>query len=145
MTDPTERAVDRDTRDAVTDLLIRYATAIDRRDWELLRSCFTEDCDADYGETGHWHGRDELVTWMASTHDPLGPTAHRITNVALRQEPGLVRAQSYVHGVVVVPDRSATVHAYGWYEDEVVVTPDGWRVRRRRYTPVTTELHSPMS
>jgi hypothetical protein len=45
---------------------------------------------------------------------------------------------------VVLPDRSAAVHAFGWYDDEVVDTPVGWRVARRRFTPVTTELHSPM-
>ena len=25
-------------------LLIRYATAIDTKDWTLLRTCFTDDC-----------------------------------------------------------------------------------------------------
>ena len=142
MTPATDRALDAETRDAVTDLLIRYATAIDSRDWALIRTCFTEDCDADYGEIGHWHGADEIAGWMAATHDPLGPTLHRITNVALAREPEVVRARCYVHGVVVLPDRSAAVHAYGWYDDEVVATPAGWRVSRRRYTPVTTDLHA---
>jgi 3-phenylpropionate/cinnamic acid dioxygenase small subunit len=144
MTPATEPALDRGTRDGVTDLLVRYATAIDCRDWALLRTCFTEDCDADYGAIGRWRGADEITAWMASTHDPLGPTMHRITNVTLAQEPGLVRTRCYVHGVVVLPDRSAAVHAFGWYDDEVVATPVGWRVARRRFTPVTTELHSPM-
>ena len=31
---------------------MRYATGIDRRDWALLRSCFTDDCVADYGDIG---------------------------------------------------------------------------------------------
>ena len=144
MTPGSDHSVDRETRDEVTDLLIRYATAIDARDWDLLRTCFTEDCDADYGDIGHCHGNAEIAAWMASTHDPLGPTLHRITNVALTKEPGLVRARCHVHGIVVPPDRSAAVHAFGRYDDEVVATSDGVRVAKRRYTPVTTELHPPM-
>jgi hypothetical protein len=43
----------------------------------------------------------------------------------------------------MLPDRSA-VHAYGWYDDEVVVVDGGPRIGRRRYTHVTTERHAPM-
>jgi len=134
------RIIDRETREAVTDLLIRYATGIDVRDWDLLRSCFTEDCDADYGDIGHWHGRDEITAWMSATHDPLGPTLHRITNVSMTHDTGLVRTRCYVHAVIVLPDRSATVHTYGCYEDELVDTPAGWRIARRRFIHAATEI-----
>jgi 3-phenylpropionate/cinnamic acid dioxygenase small subunit len=39
---------------AVTDVLIRYATAVDTRNWDLFRSCFTPEAVADYGEVGRW-------------------------------------------------------------------------------------------
>ena len=39
--------VDRAVRQDVADVLVRYATGIDRRDWALFRACFTEDCDVD--------------------------------------------------------------------------------------------------
>jgi hypothetical protein len=35
--------VDREVREDVTEVLVRYATGIDTRDWELFRSCFTDD------------------------------------------------------------------------------------------------------
>ncbi len=38
----------------IAKLLLRYATAIDGRDWPLLRSCFTDDLQADYGDFGAW-------------------------------------------------------------------------------------------
>lgn len=134
---------DRDVERDAADVLVRYATGIDSRDWELLGTCFTEDCDADYGDIGHWHGRDEITAWMAASHDALGPTMHRITNVTVETEAGLVRTRCYVHAVIVVPD-SATVHAYGWYDDEMVATPAGWKIARRKFTSATTELHPPM-
>jgi 3-phenylpropionate/cinnamic acid dioxygenase small subunit len=131
-----------EVRQNVTDLLVRYATGIDSRDWKLLRSCFTDDCDADYGDIGHWHGGDEITAWMAETHDPLGPTLHRITNVVVSLEGNEVRARCYVHAIISA--NGSTVHAYGLYDDEIAVDREGPRISRRRFTPVTTELHTPM-
>jgi 3-phenylpropionate/cinnamic acid dioxygenase small subunit len=128
---------------AVTDVLIRYASGIDSRDWVLLRSCFTDDCEADYGEIGHWRSGDEITAWMAQTHDPLGPTLHRISNVVLRREGDLVRTRCAVHAIIGSPDRSAAIHAYGFYDDEMVFADD-YRIGRRRFTQVTTELHQAM-
>lgn len=59
----------------ISELLVRYATGIDRRDWGLLRSCFTDDVAADYGDVGVWHGVDELVG--AGAH--RGPGSRRPT------------------------------------------------------------------
>jgi 3-phenylpropionate/cinnamic acid dioxygenase small subunit len=130
-------------RQSITDLLVRYASAIDSRDWGLLRSCFTDDCDADYGDIGHWRSGDEITAWMAQTHDPLGPTLHRISNVVVRRAGNVLRTRCAVHGVIVVPDRSAAIHAYGFYDDEIVPGDDP-RIALRRFTLVTTELHAAM-
>jgi len=137
----TDADTSRETRDAVADVLVRYATGIDSRDWALFRTCFTDDCDVDYGEIGHWHGRDEVTTWMAETHEPIGPTLHRISNITVRQDGDRVTARSYVHAILVLSDRSA-IHAYGRYDD-VLVGPDAPTIARRRFTTVTTELHAP--
>jgi hypothetical protein len=59
--------VDRDVRQDVADVLVRYATGIDRRDWALLRSCFTDDCEADYGEIGGWHSADARASSSPAT------------------------------------------------------------------------------
>jgi len=141
---PGPAVPDNDVRDEVTDLLVRYATGIDSRNWSLLRSCFTEDCDADYGDIGHWQSADELTAWMSQTHDPLGPTLHRITNITVEGTSQGARARCYVHGIITLPDRSA-VHAFGYYDDELVLRPEGWKIAARRFTSVSTELHPPMS
>jgi hypothetical protein len=38
----------------IAEVLIRYATGIDRRDWDLFRSCFAADCVAEYEGIGTW-------------------------------------------------------------------------------------------
>jgi len=132
--------VDREVRQDVAEVLVRYATGIDRRDWALFRTCFTDDCEADYGEIGHWHGVEEITDWMTVVHEACGPTLHRITNIAVTPgEGGRVTARSYVEALVLGPDNGAGVRASGFYDDELVDTPDGWRIARRTFTLVRQE------
>lgn len=127
---------DRTTHQDVTDLLIRYATGIDRCNWKLLRSCFTDDCEADYGDVGQWSGGDAITEWMRNTHEPLGYTLHRITNVALGADGDAVTARSYVDAIVLGPGNVGGAQAAGYYDDVVIETPEGWKIARRTYTMV---------
>ena len=136
-------AVDRETRQDVADLLVRYATGIDQRDWELLRSCFTDDCVADYGDIGSWNGGDEITEWMRKAHDPLGHSLHRITNLTVSSSGDAVTARSYVDAVVLGPDDGRGAQAAGYYDDVLVRTDVGWKIARRRYTMVRMQVIEP--
>jgi 3-phenylpropionate/cinnamic acid dioxygenase small subunit len=135
--------VDREVRQDVADLLVRYATGIDRRDWKLLRSCFTDDCAADYGDIGRWNGGDEITEWMRRTHEPLGHSLHRISNQAVASEGGTVTVRSYVDAIILGPDNLRGAQAAGYYDDVVVRTDDGWKIVRRRYTMVRLQVIEP--
>jgi len=135
--------VDRAVRQEVADLLVRYATAIDRRDWRMLRSCFTDDCVADYGAIGRWTSGDEITEWMRTTHDPLGHSLHRITNQTVASSGDAVTARSYVDAIVLGPDNVRGAQAAGYYDDVVLQTDDGWRIARRRYTMVRMQMIAP--
>ncbi|MGP0032741.1 MAG: nuclear transport factor 2 family protein [Acidimicrobiales bacterium] len=128
--------VDREVSLDVADVLVRYATGIDRRDWTAFRRCFTEDCEADYGDIGIWHGADEITTWMREVHDPCGHTMHRITNQVVEPHVGGVTARSYVDVILLGPDNQTGVQSAGYYDDELVMTAGGWKIARRRFTMV---------
>ena len=134
------RAADREVRADVADVLIHYATAIDTRDWELLASCFTDDCDADYGSIGRWSSAAELVASMRDVHEPLGPTLHRITNHLMTQDGDVVAARSYVDALVLLVDQTSGTNAIGYYDDELVRDADAWKIARRRFTIVLLRL-----
>lgn len=134
-------AVDPTVHAQVSEVLVRYATGIDQRDWATFRTCFTPDVVADYGDMGVWHGVDEIAEWMEHTHAPMGHTLHCITNVVVR--PGAdadeVLARSYVQVVLVFDaDRGSGVRADGTYDDRLVRTDEGWRIAQRTYTHVHT-------
>lgn len=130
----------REDRQDVAELLVRYATGIDRRDWTLLRTCFTDDCSVDYGRLGVWHGVDELTDWLRTTHEPLGHTMHRITNPVTTPNGDGLTARSYVDALVLFADDRSGTRATGYYDDELVRTDDGWKIASRRFTMVLLQL-----
>ena len=132
--------VTRDDRQDAAELLVRYASGIDRRDWVRLRSCFTDDCTADYGVIGVWQSADELVEWMRATHEPCGHTMHRITNPDVEPHGDGLAARSYVDALVLFADNRSGTRATGFYDDELVRTDDGWRIARRTFTMVLLQL-----
>ena len=122
-----------DDKGQIADVLIRYATGIDFKDWALLRTCWTDDVDADYGEVGRFSGVDAITDLMEQLHDNMGPTYHRLSNLAITVDGDRANARSYVFAhLQALPDNPASwVEALGHYDDELVRTPDGWRIAKR--------------
>jgi 3-phenylpropionate/cinnamic acid dioxygenase small subunit len=133
---PMVAALSRDDRDEINDVLVRYAIGIDRRDWALFRTCFTSDCEADYGAIGVWHGVEEITEWMEARHAPCGFTLHRLTNVVVASSDVGATARSYVDALVLGPDNRSGTQGVGIYDDDLVRTAEGWRIARRTFTMV---------
>jgi SnoaL-like domain len=113
-------------------VLDAYATGIDRRDFEMVRRCFTEDCDADYGRAGSWTAREPFVTWLDEIHRDVGPTMHRITNHDVQVDATTASATCYFDALLRVEHRGFDLlHVVGSYRDDLV-RGDGWRIRSRR-------------
>ncbi|GAA4537213.1 nuclear transport factor 2 family protein [Mycobacterium paraffinicum] len=127
---------ERDDRQDISELLVRYATGIDRRDWPLFRSVFTADCELDYGEIGSWTGIDAVTEFMDKTHALAGQTLHRLTNQVITVDGDNATARTYVDAVIMFGDNQSGVNAWGFYDDEIVRARDGWRLARRRFTQV---------
>jgi 3-phenylpropionate/cinnamic acid dioxygenase small subunit len=118
----------------IEQVLVRYATGIDRRDWSLFRSIWTEDVDADYGPFGHFRSADEITNHMSASHEPMGSTWHRLSNFAIDVNRDVASARTYVHAVLNVErgDPDAWFDVTSHYDDALVRTPGGWQISRRR-------------
>ncbi|MBH0778444.1 nuclear transport factor 2 family protein [Nocardia bovistercoris] len=123
----------REDQAQIGELLIRYATGVDQRDWPLFRTCWTADVEADYGQIGTFSGVDALTDFMVASHDAMGPTHHRLSNFVIDVSGDTATARSYVHAILIaVPgDPSSWIDAVGNYEDTLVRTSDGWRIDKR--------------
>ncbi|MFZ0832128.1 MAG: nuclear transport factor 2 family protein [Mycobacterium sp.] len=124
----------REDRQDISDLLVRYATGIDRHDWPLFRTVFTDDCELDYGQVGTWNGVDAVTEFMELSHAGV-QTLHRMSNQAIEVDGDRAQARTYVD-MVMVGEGNPGVNAIGYYDDEIVRTADGWRIARRRFTSV---------
>jgi 3-phenylpropionate/cinnamic acid dioxygenase small subunit len=127
---------EREDRQDIADVLLRYATGIDRRNWPLFRTAFTEDCELDYGEIGSWHGVDAVTEFMETSHAMAGHTMHRLTNQVITVDGDRAEARTYVDGLIMFGDAGSGVNAVGFYDDGMVRTAAGWRIAKRRFTPV---------
>ena len=70
-------------KEQIAEVLIRYATGIDSKDWPLLRSCWTDEIDVDYQQLGRFTSADALTDMMRQLHENMGPTYHRMSNFVI--------------------------------------------------------------
>ena len=126
-------------KEDIAEVLVRYATGIDRRDWDLFRSCFAADCLAEYEGIGTWESADDITSFMVTAHAGMGQTMHRISNIAVdvHSDGDRAVARSYVDGVLMAPDGESGFNPIGFYDDELVHATDGWRIAHRTFTMVT--------
>ena len=98
---------EREDRQDIADVLLRYATGIDRRDWPLFRTAFTDDCELDYGEIGAWNGVDAVTEFMQQTHAMAGHTLHRPTNQVIALDGDRAEARTYVDALIMLGNNSS--------------------------------------
>ncbi|OBI44065.1 nuclear transport factor 2 family protein [Mycobacterium sp. E796] len=117
---------------AIHDALFRYAHALDDRDSQLLRTCFTEDAVCEVGAT--LTGIDSIIAFAEGVLSGFDVTQHLIANPRCmidgdRAESVCdLQAQHIARGA---PAGERYVIG-GRYEDSLVRTPEGWRIAHRR-------------
>lgn len=130
MTMPTTLTVDPALRFEVLDLVTRYATAIDTRDWALFRSTFTDDADVDYA-FARWTDADSFTKFMQQAHDPAGKSMHRMSNTVITGLDPLT-ARTYGDAIVLEADNVKGTEANAWYDDAFVRSDEhGLQISRR--------------
>ena len=123
-------------RQEIDDLLIRYATAVDRRQWSELETVFTADADLDYRSAGGIRGAfPEVRQWLSEVLPLFEVTQHLVVNRAVTVDAaaGTARSRAVFHN-----PNQLTVHGEPWlfvvggcYHDRLVRTADGWRISVR--------------
>jgi 3-phenylpropionate/cinnamic acid dioxygenase small subunit len=118
----------------ITDVLVRYATGIDRRDWALFRTCWADDLQADYGPIGQFRGPDSITEFMTASHLKMGRTHHILSNFVIDVDGDTATSRCYLHAVLMndKDDPSKWMDVIGHYDDVLVRTASGWRISRRR-------------
>jgi 3-phenylpropionate/cinnamic acid dioxygenase small subunit len=119
----------------IEDLLTRYCTAVDTRDWDLYRTVFTADAFIDYTSSGGIRGGlDEVAKWMAEVLSIFSMSQHLVTNRDIRIEGDAATSRSYFYNPMAVTKRDGSqelTFVGGYYRDRLSRTADGWRIAER--------------
>jgi len=120
----------------INDLLVRYAAAIDAKDYNLLDTCFTPDAKVDYTSSAGIAGTyPEARAWLEKALAMFSMTLHYVTNSTVTLDGDSARATTYVFNPMRMKnaDGSASYFTVGaYYHDRLVRTQDGWRIAERR-------------
>lgn len=118
---------------AVREVLERYASGVDRRDWAAVATCFAADCFADYGRSDQWQGREAIAGALDVMHREIGPTMHRLSNHTIEVTGDVATAVTYLDAYLKVEHRGFDLcHVLATYHDEFGRTDAGWEITSRR-------------
>lgn len=116
-------------RAEITDLITRYATAVDHHDWDLYRSVFTPDARIDYTSAGGIAGSvDTVCRWLGEVLAMFEASQHFVSNIDITVNGDEATATAMVFNPMKLPDLP-TWSMGGWYHHKLVRTPQGWRSR----------------
>jgi hypothetical protein len=119
----------------IEDLLIRYAVALDTKDWDLLDTCFTPDAHVDYTTSGGVKGPYlEVRTWLQKALAAFPMTQHFIGNSTVEIDGDTARSRTYLINPMGLPKPEGGLHIFtvgAYYNDHLVYTDDGWRISER--------------
>jgi len=110
-----------------------YGIAVDSQRWELFDRIFTSDVDADFSETAHWRDLVSFKSDFAVFHRIFDSTQHAMMNHLIDVSGDVAHAFTYGMWRLI---RSGVQggdlwEGTGWYDDELVRTDRGWRIKRR--------------
>lgn len=119
----------------IQDLISRYANAIDDSDWDALDSVFTPDAVIDYSELGGACGDlASTKVFLAEAMPNFPAFQHLSATTRLTIDGDRAKARTILFNpMVMMHEGEERVFFIGlWYWDELVRTPDGWRIASRR-------------
>jgi 3-phenylpropionate/cinnamic acid dioxygenase small subunit len=118
----------------ITEVLYRYATALDTQEWGSLTTVFTEDAAYRMGVRGEFTGVNAIAAKLEEVLGKLQATQHLIGNATIVVDGDTARSTSYVraqHYRTGHETGGNTLDMGGTYVDELVRTEDGWRISHR--------------
>lgn len=119
----------------VEELLTRYCTAVDTRQFELLDRVFTPDAMIDYTRSGGIRGELPRVReWLAKALEPFVVVQHMVSNFVIETAENHGTSTCSFFNPMGLPLPDGAVHTFfcgGFYRDRLLRTHAGWRICER--------------
>lgn len=117
----------------VAEVLSRYTYGWDTRDYDLVKSCFLPDAQISYSSLPPFPGGfAEFFELESRPVRELAATQHFIGNLLVTVDGDTAHCTSYVQATHY-SHQGETWTTGGRYDDDMVRTPDGWKIARRQF------------
>jgi hypothetical protein len=118
-------------------LLDQYCHGMDRRNYELMRDVFTPEADLSYcGGLRRYTGGEAMRDVLVELNAAFGPIDHAISSLHITVDNDTARAEYHVIATMLKADEPKIVIRVVDFKDDLRRTPEGWRVNKRRHTPM---------
>lgn len=120
-------------RNEIIGLINLYGFAVDTQCWDLFDRIFTPDVTADFSASAQWRDLASFKRDFAVFHDPFDSTQHAMLNHLVHREGDAAHAFTYGNWRLIrkTVDGDPRWDGTGWYDDELVRTGAGWRIKKR--------------
>jgi hypothetical protein len=119
----------------IQQLMVDYANALDRRDYDRLDRIFTPDAYIDYRKLGGVDGRyPQIKDWLKTALGYFPHYYHFVGNFDIAVDGDRARARTACFNPMdtPLPAGGRQVMFLGlYYVDQLVRTPQGWRIAER--------------
>ena len=116
-------------RQAIHDVLMRYARGIDRCDWAMVEACYHPGARDDHGR---FKGTvEEFMPWVKVQLDRFDSTMHFLGNVLIELDGATAKAETYCVAFHRVKDQDVDSIAGLRYVDRFERRGGEWRIADR--------------
>jgi 3-phenylpropionate/cinnamic acid dioxygenase small subunit len=127
----------------IEDVLTRYAWALDSKQFDELDGVFTPDAHLDYTSSGGEAGAyPDVKAWLAKVLPHFPAYQHLVTNKHITIDGDRATSRSEFYNPMVMAKRDGTTSIFfvgGEYHDDLIRTPNGWRITNRVEKSIWTD------
>jgi 3-phenylpropionate/cinnamic acid dioxygenase small subunit len=124
-------------------VLTRYAWALDSKQFDELDQVFTPDAHIDYTSSGGEAGAyPKVKAWLAKVLPNFPAYQHLVTNKQITIDGDRATSRAEFYNPMVMAQRDGTTSIFfvgGEYHDQLVHTPNGWRITERVEKSIWTD------
>ena len=121
-------------RQAIQQLMVRYADRIDANDPEGAAACFAEDGIGKYW--GTFRGRKEIAEILRVILSMFSATSHHLSNTQITLDGDQATAMSYVYAFHRMADTNEPLHYWGRWVDRLKRIDERWFFAEREVVGV---------
>ncbi len=125
----------------IEDLILEYAIALDRKDYDLLDNIFTPDAHVEYLGIGDCHGCDAVKGLVTGVLEQCAETQHMLSNIRIKLNGDTATASCYLQAIHVGKGdhEGQLLTIWGEYLDELILTDSGWRISKRQLRTIFSQ------